>query len=100
MGAALSCQDPDLSSDWATRRGMLPFEETKTHQFPSDRWTKIMTSIDHRRLCTRRGFLYLALFALCPLTNGVAQSPPVLGYAAAKNANPERLDIFKRRHFW
>ena len=33
---------------------------------------------------------------LCPLTNGVAQSPPVLGYAAAKNANPERLDIFKR----
>ena len=57
------------------------------HTPPSDRWTKIMTIIDHRRLCTRRGFLYLALFALCPLTNGVAQSPPVLGYAAAKNAN-------------
>lgn len=96
MGAALSCQDPTCRPIGATRRGMLPFEETKTHQFPSDRWTKIMTIIDHRRLCTRRGFLYLALFALCPLTNGVAQSPPVLGYAAAKNANPERLDIFKR----
>ena len=76
----------------------LPAEACYPSKKPkhTNSWTKIMTIIDHRRLCTRRGFLYLALFALCPLTNGVAQSPPVLGYAAAKNANPERLDIFKR----
>ena len=53
-------------------------------------------TIDHPGLRTRRGLLYLGLFALCPLTNGIAQSPPVLGYAAAKNANPERLDVFKK----
>jgi putative ABC transport system substrate-binding protein len=52
-----------------------------------------MTIIDHR---TRRDLLYLVLFALSPFTSAIAQSPPVLGYAAAKNANPERLDMFKK----
>jgi putative ABC transport system substrate-binding protein len=75
---------------------MLPFEEAKHTSSPPIRSSKIMPIIDHRRLRTRRDLLYLSLLVLYPLTNGVAQSPPVLGYAAAKNANPERLDVFKK----
>lgn len=52
--------------------------------------------IEHCLLGTRRGLLSLALFALCPIANSVAQSAPTLGYAAAKNANPDRLDVFKK----
>jgi putative ABC transport system substrate-binding protein len=52
--------------------------------------------IEHRLLATRSGLLSLALFALCPIADSVAQSAPTLGYAAAKNANPDRLDIFKK----
>lgn len=47
-------------------------------------------------LATRRDLLSLALFALCPIADSVAQSAPTLGYAAAKNANPDRLDVFKK----
>ena len=36
-----------------------------------------------------------ALFTL-PVAEGAAQSPPSLGYAAAKSANPKRLDVFKQ----
>ena len=52
--------------------------------------------IEHRWLATRRGLLSLALFALCPIADSVAKSAPTLGYAAAKNANPDRLDVFKK----
>ena len=31
-----------------------------------------------------------------PVSVSVAQSVPVLGYVAAKNANPERLEVFMR----
>src|SRR5215471_17066004 len=54
-----------------------------------------MILIDHCLLAAREGLLSFALFALCP-TDSVAQSAPILGYAAAKNANPDRLDIFKQ----
>src|SRR6478735_5417885 len=35
-------------------------------------------------------------FSLWPVAEGAAQSPPSLGYAAAKSANPKRLDVFKQ----
>ena len=63
-----------------------PSKRPKHTNSRPNRWSKTLI-IDHRTLRTRRGLLYVALFALCPFTNGVAQSPPVLGYAAAKNAN-------------
>ena len=49
--------------------------------------------IEHRLLATRRGLLSLALFALCPMADSVAQSVPTLGYAAAKNAKPNPVTI-------
>jgi putative ABC transport system substrate-binding protein len=53
-----------------------------------------MSINDHCRLPMRRRLLCLALFALCPVGNSVAQSVPRLGYAAARNADPKRLDAF------
>jgi putative ABC transport system substrate-binding protein len=40
--------------------------------------------------------LGIALLLVLPVSASVAQSVPVLGYVAAKNANPERLEVFKR----
>jgi putative ABC transport system substrate-binding protein len=44
----------------------------------------------------RAGLLGAALLLVPPVQMGVAQSVPVLGYVAAKNANPKRLEVFKR----
>jgi putative ABC transport system substrate-binding protein len=54
-----------------------------------------MTVIDRCLLGVRRSLLALSLFALYPIADSVAQSAPILGYAAAKNANPDRLNVFK-----
>lgn len=40
--------------------------------------------------------LALALLAIPYGTDGAAQTIPVMGYVAAKNANPKRLDVFKQ----
>jgi putative tryptophan/tyrosine transport system substrate-binding protein len=40
--------------------------------------------------------LSLALLAALHVGDGIAQTMPVLGYVAAKNVNPERLEIFKK----
>src|SRR5262249_4791439 len=40
--------------------------------------------------------LGLALLAMAQVTDAAAQTTPVVGYVAAKNANPERLAIFKK----
>jgi hypothetical protein len=44
----------------------------------------------------RTGMLGLALLAVLHVSHGIAQTVPVMGYVAAKNANPERLAIFKK----
>jgi putative ABC transport system substrate-binding protein len=44
----------------------------------------------------RVGLLGMAVLLVLPVSASVAQSVPVLGYVAAKNANPERLEVFKR----
>jgi len=38
----------------------------------------------------------LALLAFLNATDGIAQPVPVMGYVAAKNANPKRLEVFKQ----
>jgi hypothetical protein len=43
-----------------------------------------------------RGVLGVAVLSALPVSVSLAQSVPVLGYVAAKNANPERLEVFKR----
>lgn len=40
--------------------------------------------------------LALALLAIPYGTDGAAQTIPIMGYVAAKNANPKRLDVFKQ----
>jgi putative tryptophan/tyrosine transport system substrate-binding protein len=44
----------------------------------------------------RAGLFGIALVMVPPVSTGVAQSVPVMGYVAAKNANPKRLDVFKQ----
>jgi putative tryptophan/tyrosine transport system substrate-binding protein len=44
----------------------------------------------------RLGVPGLALLALLHVADGAAQSVPVMGYVAAKDANPKRLEVFKR----
>jgi putative ABC transport system substrate-binding protein len=44
----------------------------------------------------RIGMLVAGLLAVLPFTDGVAQTVPVMGYVAAKNANPKRLEVFKQ----
>jgi putative ABC transport system substrate-binding protein len=44
----------------------------------------------------RTGTLALALLAAVQVTDTVAQTVPLMGYVAAKNANPKRLDVFKQ----
>jgi putative ABC transport system substrate-binding protein len=44
----------------------------------------------------RLGVPGLALLALLYVTDGAAQPVPVMGYVAAKDANPKRLEVFRR----
>jgi putative ABC transport system substrate-binding protein len=44
----------------------------------------------------RAGMLGLALFTILQVAETNAQTIPVLGYVAAKNTNPKRLEIFKK----
>ncbi len=55
-----------------------------------------MTMIDYCLLGARGSLLSLGLFALCPIVDSIAQSAPTLGYAAARDANPDRLAVFKK----
>src|SRR5260370_8109855 len=55
-----------------------------------------MSAIVSNRLATRRQLLGATLLLLLPMTASVAQRVPVLGYVAAKNADPKRLEAFKR----
>src|SRR5262245_59972044 len=45
---------------------------------------------------SRTGMLALTLVAMFQIEESLAQPSPVMGYAAAKNANPQRLEVFKR----
>lgn len=45
---------------------------------------------------SRAGMLALTLVALLVISGSHAQRIPVLGYVAAKNANPKRLEVFKQ----
>jgi putative ABC transport system substrate-binding protein len=47
------------------------------------------------RVWPRTAVLALMLLAFVEVPNGGAQTVPVLGYVAAKNVNPKRLDVFK-----
>jgi len=49
-----------------------------------------------RRQFLDRGLFCLVLFALCQIEDSIAQSTPTLGYVAAKEANPDRLEVFKK----
>ena len=40
--------------------------------------------------------LWSALLVVIQLTDTAAQTLPVVGYVAAKNANPKRLEVFKQ----
>jgi ABC-type uncharacterized transport system substrate-binding protein len=44
----------------------------------------------------RTRMLALALLAAIQIADGAAQTTPVMGYVAAKNANPKRLEVFKQ----
>ena len=55
-----------------------------------------MPMVDRCLSGARRGLLSVVLFALWPIADSVAQSVPTLGYAAAENANPDRLAAFKK----
>jgi putative tryptophan/tyrosine transport system substrate-binding protein len=44
----------------------------------------------------RSGMLGLALLAAIQVTDSAAQTTPVMGYVAAKNGNPKRLEVFKQ----
>ena len=45
-----------------------------------------MTLIDRCLSGVRRGLLCLVLVVICPIADSIAQSMPILGYAAAENA--------------
>jgi putative tryptophan/tyrosine transport system substrate-binding protein len=44
----------------------------------------------------RTAMLWPALLAVIQITDTAAQTLPVMGYVAAKNANPKRLEVFKQ----
>jgi putative tryptophan/tyrosine transport system substrate-binding protein len=44
----------------------------------------------------RTGMLGLALLLLAAILDASAQPVPVIGYVAAKNANPKRLEVFRQ----
>jgi putative tryptophan/tyrosine transport system substrate-binding protein len=48
------------------------------------------------RSVSRRGLLGATLVLVSPTSFAVAQPAPVLGYVAAKNADPKRLEVFKQ----
>jgi putative ABC transport system substrate-binding protein len=48
------------------------------------------------RLGKRAGLLWLALLLVLPHSAVVAQSVPLLGYVAARNADPKRLESFRQ----
>src|SRR5260370_1125028 len=45
---------------------------------------------------SRTGMLALTLVAMFQIAESLAQPSPVMGYVAAKNANPKRLEVFKQ----
>ena len=45
---------------------------------------------------SRTGMLALTLAVMFQVTESLAQPSPVMGYVAAKNANPKRLEVFKK----
>ena len=45
---------------------------------------------------SRIGMLALSLLAVLEITRAAAQPLPVMGYVAAKNVNPKRLEVFKQ----
>src|SRR5450755_2116318 len=60
------------------------------------RASDLMSIIARCGLGMRVGVLGIAVLLVLPMSVSVAQSVPVLGYVAAQNANPERLEVFKR----
>ena len=44
----------------------------------------------------RTGMLGLAVLAVGQISETAAQTLPVIGYVAAKNADPKRLEVFKQ----
>jgi putative ABC transport system substrate-binding protein len=44
----------------------------------------------------RAGTIVLAIFAALGAGESIAQTIPLMGYVAAKNANPKRLEVFKQ----
>jgi ABC-type uncharacterized transport system substrate-binding protein len=44
----------------------------------------------------RTGMLGLAILAVCRISETAAQTLPVVGFVAAKSADPKRLEIFKQ----
>jgi putative ABC transport system substrate-binding protein len=55
-----------------------------------------MSTISRCRVGMRAGLLWIALFLVLPNSESAAQSVPVLAYVAAKNANPKRLEVFRK----
>ena len=55
-----------------------------------------MSIISFCRSGVRGGLLGASLVFVFPVSASVAQSVPVLGYVAAKNANPKRLEVFRQ----
>ena len=53
-----------------------------------------MSIIVSGSMVARRRLLGAALLLVSPVAAGVAQPVPVLGYVAAKNADPKRLEVF------
>jgi putative tryptophan/tyrosine transport system substrate-binding protein len=52
--------------------------------------------VDRRWLKSCASLVALAILSLSPISGCLAQSMPALGYAAARNADPNRLEIFQR----
>jgi putative ABC transport system substrate-binding protein len=44
----------------------------------------------------RTAMLALAVLAVSQVSETIAQTVPVMGYVAAKNANPKRLEVFRQ----
>ena len=55
-----------------------------------------MSIIVSRRLGIGVGLLCVAILLALPVSGDNAQPVPVLGYVAAKNANPKRLEVFRQ----
>ena len=44
----------------------------------------------------RPGMLGLALLAMATISHASAQTAPIIGYVAAKNADPKRLEVLRQ----